>query len=70
MSLSSCRSRMVSLTRELAVHWRETRESWTDDQAERFERQYLDGLFAAVDRASAALEQLDEIVGKARRDCE
>lgn len=70
MSLSASRSRLNALTRELSVRWQETREAWTDAKRAEFERQYLDALFSAVDRAGSALEQLDELVTQARRDCE
>ncbi len=70
MSLGGSRSRLTALTRDLSAHWRLTRESWNDAKAEEFERLYLKPLLASVDRAALALEQLDEVVIKARKDCE
>jgi hypothetical protein len=70
MSLGADRSRLAALTRELAARWRETKDSWNDAKAEEFERLHLLALFAGVDRAVTALEKLDELVTKARKDCE
>lgn len=70
MSLGATRSRLTALTRELFAQWRETRESWSDAKAEEFERDFLQPLLGHIDRASTALEQLDDIVTKARKDCE
>lgn len=70
MSLNASRSRMAALTRELAGHWRETRESWVDSRRDEFERQYMNELFASVDRALTAIEQLEEVLKKVRKDCE
>jgi hypothetical protein len=70
MSVAASRSRLIALTRELAQHWQATRDSWTDAKRDEFERAYLVNLFTAVDRAGNALEQLDEVVTRVRRDCE
>lgn len=70
MSLHDSRSRLMALARDLSVHWQEARESWSDAKSDEFERRFLDELFASVERAGTALEQLDEIVTKARKDCE
>ena len=70
MSVAASRSRLIALTRDLALEWQATRESWTDAKRDEFERTFLTNLFAAVDRAGHSLEQLDEVVTQVRRDCE
>ncbi len=70
MSLSGSRSRLAALTRDLSIRWRETRDHWTDAKGAEFEAQYLQGLIANMDRAVTALEQLDDLLKKARTDCE
>ena len=70
MSLAASRSRLNALTRDLAARWEGTRDSWNDDQRDEFERRFLRPLFAAVDKADTALEQLDELVAQVRKDCE
>lgn len=70
MSFAAHRSRLAALTRDLAQGWGETRTSWRDAKADEFERTYLKDLLAHMDRTVAALEQLDVVLGRARRDCE
>lgn len=70
MSLDATRARLVGLTRELSARWRETRDLWTDAKRDEFEERFLAPLWAGVDRADTALEQLDELVSKVRKDCE
>jgi hypothetical protein len=70
MNHSNCRARLVALTRDLHVRWQETREHWSDAKRDEFERRFLTELFSSVEKASSALEQLDEVVTKARTDCE
>lgn len=70
MSLGANRARLNALTRDLAARWEATRDAWNDSKRDEFERRFLRPLFAAVDKADTALEQLDELVSKARKDCE
>ena len=70
MSLAGSKSRLTALTRELAQHWRETKNSWRDAKSDEFERQYLQELFIAVDRSVTVMEKLDNLLAKIRKDCE
>lgn len=70
MSAGGNRSSLLALTRDLAARWQQTREHWSDARSREFEERHLAGLLAAVDKAATAMEQLDEIVTKARKDCE
>lgn len=70
MNLGGHRSRLAALTRDLAARWEETGGVWTDAKREQFGKEFLVPLFAAVDRAQTALEQLDELASKVRKDCE
>ena len=70
MNLSGTKNRLVSLTRELAVQWSETKNHWWDAKTREFEQRYMIELFANVDRTVTAIEQLDEVLNKVRKDCE
>ena len=70
MSLGGSKSRLIALTRELALHWHETKHSWRDAKSEEFERQYLQDLFISVDRSVTVMEKLDNLLAKIRKDCE
>ena len=70
MNLSGTKNRLVSLTRELAVQWSETKNHWWDAKTREFERRYIAELLVSVDKAVTAIEQLDEVLDKVRKDCE
>ena len=70
MHLSGTKNRLVTLTKELAVQWSETKNHWWDAKTREFERQYIAELFVNVDRTVTAIEQLDEVLNKVRKDCE
>lgn len=70
MSLGGSKSRLIALTRELALHWNETKNSWRDAKSDEFERHYLQELFIAVDRSVTVMEKLDNLLAKIRKDCE
>lgn len=69
MSLSG-RHHLTVLTKDLLRHWEETRQFWQDRKAEDFERDYLKELDPSVRRAVDAMEKLEAIFAKLRRDCE
>ena len=68
--MSASGSRLEALTKELRVHWDQTKEYWSDDKSREFEHKYLDELFASVDRAVMVIEQLDKLILKIKKDCE
>jgi hypothetical protein len=63
-------SRLSAVTKELWVHWQETRHYWRDAKSEEFEKRYMQELVASVDRTVTVIEQLDKLIGKIRKDCE
>ncbi|MEP6662458.1 MAG: hypothetical protein ABJC04_02230 [Verrucomicrobiota bacterium] len=70
MSLSSNKTQLSALTRELLFNWKQTKEVWRDAKCAEFEQKYLDELFDGVDTAVAVMDQLDKILNKIRTDCE
>ncbi|MFN0066126.1 MAG: hypothetical protein ACKVYV_00675 [Limisphaerales bacterium] len=70
MSLRGARSRLAALTLNLRRDWDETQQVWHDDRSREFEQRYLAELFAAVDRAAAAMESLDQVIQKVKSECE
>jgi len=70
MKLGGNKSRLVGLTRELSQAWTETKNNWRDAKSEEFERLYIAELSANVNRAVMVLDQLEELLKKARSDCE
>ncbi len=70
MNLSGNKSRLVGLTRELSLHWDDTKNHWRDAKSSEFEQKYIVELAAQVDRTVVVLDQLEEILKKMRSDCE
>jgi len=70
MTLSGTKSRLVAITKELATRWDETKNYWKDAKSQELEQRYLSELFANVERSVTALEKLDELLAKVRKDFE
>jgi hypothetical protein len=70
MSLSGHRTRLMGITKELALQWEETKSHWRDVKCEEFERRYLQELVARMDKTVGVIGKLDELLSKARNDCE
>ncbi len=70
MSVVANRARLEGLTKELLMHWYETKEYWRDTKSEEFESKYLLELKASVEKTVTVIEQLDKLVGRIKRDCE
>jgi len=70
MSLGAHRSRLIAITRELALKWQETGDFWQDARRREFGQKYMDPLLIEVDKAVAVCEKLERIVTQARSDCE
>lgn len=70
MSLQSNRSRLAGLSKELNRSWQDTRDQWLDQKRSDFEGTYMLPLFDSVENAVAAMEDLDKILKKIRKDCE
>ncbi len=63
-------SRLEGVTKELRAHWIQTREYWRDAKAQEFEREYLEELFASVEKTINVIDQLDKLIGRIKKDCE
>ena len=70
MSLIASRGKMQRLTKDLMLQWERTNESWQDPVSQRFENEYLTPLGRAVLAAGNAMDSMNEVVTRARRDCE
>jgi len=70
MSLNANRVRLEVLTRDLLVRWDETKTCWRDARSQEFDRRYMQELRARVDKTSAMIDKLGELLTKVRNDCE
>jgi len=70
MSAVGSKGRLAAASKELALKWEETKNYWRDEKSAEFERKYLQELFVGMDKAISVIEKLDELLKKARSDCE
>jgi hypothetical protein len=68
--MSASAARLESLTKDLRVHWQQTKEYWSDAKSQEFEHKYLEELFTSVNRAVGVIEQLEKVITKIKKDCE
>lgn len=68
--MSASGARLEALTKDLRVHWQQTKEYWPDEKSREFEHKYLEELFASVNRAVTVIDQLDKLILKIKKDCE
>lgn len=69
MRLNASKSRLAAVSKELNRQWENTKIVWRDGKADEFEQRYLIPLFDSVDNAIAAMEKLDKVISKVRKDC-
>ncbi|MFN5529662.1 MAG: hypothetical protein ACK5F7_03720 [Planctomycetaceae bacterium] len=55
---------------KLHVAWGETRESWRDENARAFERDFLQPLAIEIGQTATAIQRLSDLFRAVRRDCE
>ena len=70
MSLSVGRTKLVTALKDLRVRWDRVRSLWDDPVAKDFEAKFLEPLEGKVRSGVSAMENMYELVLKARRDCE
>lgn len=70
MSLSGQRACLEAVHKDIARRWEEVRTSWKDAQGREFDRQYMEQFMLLMERAAVICEKLDQIISKARHECE
>jgi hypothetical protein len=70
MNLSGSKGRLNGASKELSRKWDQTKNYWHDAKSREFEHRYLEELFAGVDKSTAIIDKLDELLKKVRSDCE
>lgn len=68
MSIRTARFTIQDATKVLLTQWAEVREQWDDSAARAFEARYIEPIEPAVRAGLSAMEQLEEQVGRARRE--
>ncbi len=63
-------TRLAALSKELSIQWQQTQEVWRDSKCDEFDRKYMQELFSSVDKTLGAIEELDKLITRIRKDCE
>jgi hypothetical protein len=69
MSAIEGRAKLVQAGKKLMTDWQQTRENWRDENARRFEQQYMAPLEASIRSAVLAIERIGSAIEGARQDC-
>jgi hypothetical protein len=70
MSLNGQKSRLASLTKSFSLRWASTQSHWRDVRSAEFDHRFLQDLPPRVNQATQAIEKLDELLNKIRKECE
>ena len=70
MNLSSNKSRLTALAQEISARWSNTKAQWRDERCAKFDQRFMVELFPRVNQATAALDKMDELFKRIRKDCE
>lgn len=69
MSLTAGRNRIEYAMRDLMIKWAEATEKWDDVKAREIHDRHLILLEPKVRAALAAMEKMEDLLAKAKRDC-
>ncbi|HZI33116.1 MAG TPA: hypothetical protein VFF11_12305 [Candidatus Binatia bacterium] len=70
MSLNANKSRILGLTKEISLRWAETKIHWRDAKSAEFEHRFMQELAPRVNQAAAAVEKLEELFKRIRKECD
>lgn len=69
MSLNSSRTKLVTSLKELHSRWDRVSQHWDDENAKKFHEQFLAPLDGKVRGGVNAIEHMNDLVSRARKEC-
>ncbi len=69
MSVNDAQARISKVAKDLGQQWRELREQWQDENAESFERNYIEPLENELRKTKLAMEQMAALIARIKSDC-
>ena len=70
MGVYEGRGQLAKGMKELMAAWAETKSSWKDQNAERFEKKHVQPLEMDVRAAANAMDVISQLLSAIKRDCE
>ncbi len=69
MGLYEGRGNLNKSMKDLLIKWDATKQDWSDEVAENFEKDYLAPLEQAVRQAVSTMDQMAQVLSRVDRDC-
>ena len=69
MSLQTAQARLNDASRQLRLQWTRVAETWRDAQSKAFQKQQMEPLEVHLRQAQAAMNQMNDVINRAMRDC-
>jgi hypothetical protein len=69
MSLASTRNKVQGAYKDLRLRWEKARAQWDDPRSRAFEEDFIEPLEPRVRAAAAAMDEMNELMTRAVRDC-
>jgi len=69
MSLASTRNKVQSAYKELRIRWDKAKAQWDDPRSRAFETDFIEPLEPRVRAATAAMDEMNELLSRAVREC-
>jgi len=70
MSARTSAAQLIQAMKELSVEWGQAKEYWRDIKSREFEEKFLSELPVQINRAVAAIEEIEAVMRKVHSDCE
>ncbi|HEY1173511.1 MAG TPA: hypothetical protein VGH19_19255 [Verrucomicrobiae bacterium] len=70
MNLQSDKAVLMKVSKDIAASWEQAKGSWRDTKSGEFERAYIAPLQSNITAALSAIDKLDKLLTKVRKDCE
>ena len=69
MSVRAGRTKLLGMMKDLQVKWEMTKSDWNDPMSRELEKSCMEPLERRIRSAVGAMEQMGEVLEKARREC-
>ena len=69
MSVNAGHARLREASKDLLVHWNDIRAVWRDENSQRFEEAWVEPLLSSIRTARIAMEHMETVLQRIRRDC-
>jgi hypothetical protein len=69
MSSQGSAFNLIQAYKDLSAKWQQTESGWHDAKSQQFQQTYLAPLSDEVQRAAAAMSEIDNLIRKIRSEC-